>query len=163
MRTARAIIRPPLSPKTPPKTPLLFFLSSSTAARPLLPPNPHRRVHLSTALQPAKLDRIRAFRGRHLQSRSHSEDSGTRKTLRSDSPSWIRKMRRSTSASKRARSPTESPQPDSISPKRQERQQPPTSAPLSRDHSLTRDNQYEPAAPPLRKMPAFLRLFEGGE
>ncbi|KFY34684.1 hypothetical protein V494_06565 [Pseudogymnoascus sp. VKM F-4513 (FW-928)] len=68
-------------------------------------------------------------------------------------------MRRSTSASKRARSPTESPQPDSISPKRQERQQPPTSAPLSRDHSLTRDYQSEPAAP-LGTMPAFLKVSE---
>ncbi|OBT69059.1 hypothetical protein VE03_01355 [Pseudogymnoascus sp. 23342-1-I1] len=67
-------------------------------------------------------------------------------------------MRRSTSASKRARSPTESPQPDSISPKRQERLQP-TSAPMSRDHSLTRDNESGPAAP-LRKMPAFLQLSE---
>ncbi|ELR03808.1 hypothetical protein VC83_04737 [Pseudogymnoascus destructans] len=68
-------------------------------------------------------------------------------------------MRRSTSASKRARSPTESPQPDSISTKRQERQ-PPTSEPLSRDHSLTRDSQSEPPALPLGKMPTFLQLSE---
>ncbi|KFY74831.1 hypothetical protein V499_05189 [Pseudogymnoascus sp. VKM F-103] len=68
-------------------------------------------------------------------------------------------MRRSTSASKRARSPTESPQPDSISPKRQERR-PPTAAPLSRDHSLTRDTQSEPPMLPLGKMPAFLQLSE---
>lgn len=162
MRRARAIISPPLSPKTPPKTPFLFFLSRTTSLQPWLP-NPYRLLHLSTALQLAKLDRIRAFRGRHLESRSHSEEGGTRKTLRNDSPSWIRRMRRSTSASKRARSPTESPQPDSISPKWQERQrQPPTSAPLSRDHSLTRDNKSEPV-PPLAKMPAFLQLSEGGK
>ncbi|OBT74191.1 hypothetical protein VF21_07031 [Pseudogymnoascus sp. 05NY08] len=68
-------------------------------------------------------------------------------------------MRRSTSASKRARSPTDSPQPDSISPKRHERQ-PPTSAPMSRDQSLTRDTQSEPPALPLGKMPAFLQLSE---
>ncbi|KFX94522.1 hypothetical protein O988_06256 [Pseudogymnoascus sp. VKM F-3808] len=70
-------------------------------------------------------------------------------------------MRRTSSASKRARSPTESPQPDSISPKRQERQ-PPTSAPMSRDHSLTRDSYSEPPVPehPLGKMPAFLQLSE---
>ncbi|KFY30481.1 hypothetical protein V493_01876 [Pseudogymnoascus sp. VKM F-4281 (FW-2241)] len=71
-------------------------------------------------------------------------------------------MRRSESASKRAREPTESPQPDIISPKRQERL-PPTSAPMSRDHSLTRDyhsDRSEPGSPPLRKMPAFLQLSE---
>lgn len=132
---------------------------------------------LSTPVKSLKLDRIRAFRGRHAQPRSQSQDVETRKSSSENSPSpspshshaWFRKMRRSASATKRGRSPTDSPPTERIlSPKRQERAS--RSEPVSRDTSLTRDHNSDhnsahnsELVPPLPKMPAFLQLIPEGK
>lgn len=147
----------------------IFSLNLKTALLALFLLSPGRfnpyRLLTSISVRSAKLDRIRAFRGRRGQPRSQSVNTETRKKLRDDSPNWFLKMKRSASASKRGRSPTESPQPDAISPKRQERQ--PASKPVSRDHSPTldtpaRDTSSEEVPPP-PKMSAFLQLSQDGK
>lgn len=118
-----------------------------------------------------KLDRLKAFRGRPHLRRSHSSDAASRRSLREPSPhghslSWFSKMRRSESATKRGRSPTESP-PDASSitspNKRQELppKLPTKSAPASRDQTplFSRARSNTPSA----TMPEFLNSSPQGK
>ena len=117
-----------------------------------------------------KLDRLKAFRGRPHLGRSHSSDAASRRPLRESSPhghslSWFSKMRRSESATKRGRSPSESP-PDasSITSPNKRQELPPKlstkSAPASRDQTplFSRARSNTPSA----TMPEFLNSSPQG-